>query len=115
MANTEWSTYPSSSKPYGFSGGAHAADASKVDFAAKGAAASREVKANVESVIADAGEKGQQALNYAGQKGQEAMDSVREAGDTVAIAIKKSVTKRPYTTFVLAVGLGFLFGATWRR
>ena len=51
----------------------------------------------------------------AGQKGQEAMDSVREAGDTVAIAIKKSVTKRPYTTFVLAVGLGFLFGATWRR
>jgi len=115
MTNTERSTYPSSSKPYGFSGGAHAADASKDDFAAKGAAASREVKANVESVIADAGEKGQQALNYAGQKGQEAMDSVREAGDTVAIAIEKSVTKRPYTTFVLAVGLGFLFGATWRR
>jgi ElaB/YqjD/DUF883 family membrane-anchored ribosome-binding protein len=108
MTNTERSTYPSSSKPYGFSGG-------EDDFAAKGAAASREVKANVESVIADAGEKGQQALNYAGQKGQEAMDSVREAGDTVAIAIEKSVTKRPYTTFVLAVGLGFLFGATWRR
>ena len=115
MTNTERSTYPSSSKPYGFSGGAHAADASKDDFAAKGAAASREVKANVESVIADAGEKGQQALNYAGQKGQEAMDNVREVGDSLAVAVKKSVTKRPYTTLALAVGLGFLFGAIWRR
>jgi ElaB/YqjD/DUF883 family membrane-anchored ribosome-binding protein len=115
MTNTERSTYPSSSKPYGSSSGAHAADASKDDLAAKGAAAFRDVKANVESVIADAGEKGQQALNYAGQKGQEAMDNVRDVGDTFAVAVEKSVTKRPYTTLALAVGLGFLFGATWRR
>jgi ElaB/YqjD/DUF883 family membrane-anchored ribosome-binding protein len=114
MTSTERSTYPSSSTPYGSSGGAHAAAASD-DLASKGAAAFREVKANVESVIADAGEKGQQALNYAGQKGQEAMDNVREVGDTLAVAIEKSVTKRPYTTLALALGLGFLFGATWRR
>ena len=54
-------------------------------------------------------------MNYAGQKGQEAMDNVREVGDTFSVAIEKSVTKRPYTTLALAVGLGFLFGATWRR
>ncbi len=102
-------------KPYGSSGGANAVDASKDDLASKGAAAYREVKASIESVIADAGEKGQQALNYAGQKGQEAMDNVREVGDTLTVAIEKSVTKRPYTTLALAVGLGFLFGAIWRR
>jgi ElaB/YqjD/DUF883 family membrane-anchored ribosome-binding protein len=115
MTNTERSTYPPYSKAYGSSGGAHAANVLKGDLASKGAAAYREVKANVESVIADAGEKGQQALNYAEQKGQDAMDNVREVGDTFTVAIEKSVTKRPYTTLALAVGLGFLFGATWRR
>ena len=102
-------------QPYGSSSGANAADASKDDLASKGVAAFREAKANVESVIADAGEKGQRALNYAGQKGQEAMDNVRDVGDTLAVAVEKSVTKRPYVTLALAVALGFLFGATWRR
>jgi ElaB/YqjD/DUF883 family membrane-anchored ribosome-binding protein len=114
MANAERTTYPQSSSPHGSSGGANAADASN-DLASKGAAAFREVKANAERVIADAGEKGQQALHYAGQKGQEAMDGVREAGDTLAAAVEKSVTKRPYITLALALGLGFLFGAIWRR
>jgi ElaB/YqjD/DUF883 family membrane-anchored ribosome-binding protein len=106
MTGTERSTYP-----HGTSGGATAADPSTDDLSSRGAATLREVKANVESVIADAEDKGQQALNYAGRKGQEAMDNVREVGD----AIEKSVTKRPYATLGLAVGLGFLFGATWRR
>jgi ElaB/YqjD/DUF883 family membrane-anchored ribosome-binding protein len=115
MTNTERTAFPSSSKAYGSPGGAHAADASKDDLASKGAAAFREAKAGVESVIADAGDKSQQALNYAGKKGQEAMDNVRGVGDTLAVAIEKSVTARPYTTLALAVATGFLFGATWRR
>jgi ElaB/YqjD/DUF883 family membrane-anchored ribosome-binding protein len=115
MTNTERSTYPTSSKPYGSPGGANAADVSRDDLASKGAAAFREVKANVETVIADAGKKGQQTLNYAGQKGQEALDNVREVGDSLAVAIEKSVMTRPYATLALAVGLGFLFGAIWRR
>jgi ElaB/YqjD/DUF883 family membrane-anchored ribosome-binding protein len=115
MTNTEWSAHPSSSKPYGSSGGGHATDASRDDLASKGAAAFREIKASVESVVADAGEQGKQALNYAGQKSQEAMDTVREVGDTLTVAVEKSVTKRPYTTLALAAGLGFLFGAAWRR
>src|ERR1700704_6511050 len=83
MTNTERSTYQPSSMPNGSSSGADAAAAaSKDDLASQGAAAFREVKANVESVIANAGEKGQQALNYAGRKGQEAMDNVRDVGDT---------------------------------
>jgi ElaB/YqjD/DUF883 family membrane-anchored ribosome-binding protein len=106
MTNSERST-----SLYGTPGGAASTD----DLASKGAAAFRDVKANVESVIADAGDKGKQALNYAGQKGHEAMDNVREVGDTLAGAIEKSVTKRPYATLALAVGLGFMFGAAWRR
>jgi ElaB/YqjD/DUF883 family membrane-anchored ribosome-binding protein len=115
MTNTERTTYPSSSKAYGSPGGQQTTDAPKDDLAFKGAAALREAKAGVESVIADAGDKSQQALRYAGKKGQEAMDNVRGVGDALAVAIEKSVTTRPYTTLVLAVAAGFLFGATWRR
>jgi ElaB/YqjD/DUF883 family membrane-anchored ribosome-binding protein len=115
MTNIDQSTRPSSGNAYGSSGGAHAADTPKDDLASKGAAAFRDTKASVESVIADAGEKRQQAFNYAGKKGQEAMDNVRRVGDTLAVAIEKSVTTRPYATLALAVAAGFLFGATWRR
>jgi ElaB/YqjD/DUF883 family membrane-anchored ribosome-binding protein len=115
MTNTERSTHPPSSNAYRSSGSVHAADGATDDLAAKGAAAFHEVKASVESVIADAGDKGQQAWDYAGKKGQEAVDNVREVGDTLAVAIERSVTKRPYTTIALAVAAGFLFGAIWRR
>ena len=115
MTNTERSTYPSPSNAYGSSGRAHAANAPKDDLASKGAAAFREAQASVESVIADAEEKGKQAMNYAEKKGQEALDNVRGAGDTLAGAIEKSLTTRPYTTLALVAAAGFLFGATWRR
>jgi ElaB/YqjD/DUF883 family membrane-anchored ribosome-binding protein len=108
MTNTERSTYPSSSKPYGSSGGAPAADALKDDLASKGAEVFREAKANVESMISDAGD-------YAGKKCKEAMDNIRGVEDTLVVTIKKSVSTRPYTTLALAVAAGFLCGATWRR
>ena len=107
MTNTERSPYQSSSKPYGSSVGA-AADAPKDDLASKGAAAFHDAKAGVESVISD-------ASDYAGKKGKEAMDNMRGVGDSLAVAVEKSITTRPYTTLALAVAAGFLFGATWRR
>jgi ElaB/YqjD/DUF883 family membrane-anchored ribosome-binding protein len=110
MTLIERSTIPSSSS-YGSSGRTQVADVSKDDLPAQGA-----VKTNIESVIADVSEKGQEALNYAGQKGQEAMDSVRKVGDTIATAVEKSVQARPYTTaLALALAAGFLVGAAWRR
>jgi ElaB/YqjD/DUF883 family membrane-anchored ribosome-binding protein len=48
-------------------------------------------------------------------KSQEAIDAVREVGDNVVDAIDESLKQRPYTTLALAVGIGFLFGAAWRR
>jgi hypothetical protein len=51
----------------------------------------------------------------AGAQGIEALDGVREVRDNLARAIDKSLNKRPYTTLLLAVGLGFLFGAIWTR
>ena len=73
-------------------------------LAAKGNAAWRKAKSNLEGVISDAE-----------SKGMEAVDAVREVGNNMADAIDESLKRRPYTTLALAVGIGFLFGATWRR
>jgi ElaB/YqjD/DUF883 family membrane-anchored ribosome-binding protein len=43
------------------------------------------------------------------------MNNVRVVGDTLAVAIDKSVTTRPCTTLALVAAAGFLLGAIWRR
>ena len=106
MTNTERSTHSPASNAY-TPPGAHVADTPKGHLASKGAAAFRDAKETVENVISDAG-------NYAGQKSQEALDNVRVVGDSLAVAIEKSLTRRPYTTLALAVATGFLL-ATWYR
>jgi ElaB/YqjD/DUF883 family membrane-anchored ribosome-binding protein len=73
-------------------------------FASKGNAAWTRTRSTLEGVVSDAG-----------AKGQEAADAVREAGDDIADAIHDSLKKRPYAVLALAVGVGFLFGAIWRR
>ena len=73
-------------------------------LAAKGSASWEKAKSRVEGVLSDAE-----------AKGEEAVEAVREVGDNLAGAIDESLKQRPYTTLAIAVGLGFLFGATWRR
>jgi ElaB/YqjD/DUF883 family membrane-anchored ribosome-binding protein len=73
-------------------------------FAAKGEGAWQRARVSVDEALADAG-----------GKGRDAVDAVREVGDNMMEAIDESLKSRPYTTLALAVGIGFLFGATWRR
>ena len=74
-------------------------------FAAKGTASWQRAKSDLDGAISDA----------AGEKGREAIGAVREVGDNVVDAVDKSLRQRPYTALALAAGLGFLFGAIWRR
>ena len=73
-------------------------------LAERGGATWRKAKSNVEGVITEAQDKG-----------MDAVDAVREVGDNMADALDRSLKERPYTTLALAIGIGFLFGATWRR
>jgi ElaB/YqjD/DUF883 family membrane-anchored ribosome-binding protein len=73
-------------------------------LAVRGEATWRKAKSNVEGVITEAQDKG-----------MEAVDAVREVGDNMLDAVDRSLKERPYTTLALAIGIGFLFGATWRR
>jgi ElaB/YqjD/DUF883 family membrane-anchored ribosome-binding protein len=71
---------------------------------AKGSKVWTRARSNVEGALSDAQDKG-----------MEAVGAVREVGDNVVDAIDESLRTRPYTTLALAAGIGYLFGATWRR
>ena len=55
------------------------------------------------------------ALSDATATGREAVDAFRDVADTFGEAIEDSLKRRPYATLALVAGIGFLFGAAWRR
>jgi ElaB/YqjD/DUF883 family membrane-anchored ribosome-binding protein len=70
----------------------------------KGDAAWRRARSSVDDVMAGAQDKG-----------REAVGAVREVSDNFVDAIDESIQTRPYVTLAIVAGLGFLFGATWRK
>lgn len=48
-------------------------------------------------------------------KGREMADAVGDVRDNLASAIDESIEKRPYTTLGLALAMGFVIGAIWKR
>jgi ElaB/YqjD/DUF883 family membrane-anchored ribosome-binding protein len=70
----------------------------------KGNDAWQRARSSVDDVVADAQDKGREALG-----------AVRDVSDNFVEAIDESIAKRPYTTLAIVAAAGFLFGATWRR
>jgi len=64
----------------------------------------RRIKDNIDGIISGAGEKS-----------REAGEAMRDVTENFAEAVDESLRVRPLTTLALAVGLGFVFGAAWRR
>jgi ElaB/YqjD/DUF883 family membrane-anchored ribosome-binding protein len=64
----------------------------------------KQARANVDSVVDDVSERGSAAMNAA----QDAAVSIEETLEDV-------ITERPLATVGLALGIGFLIGAIWRR
>lgn len=64
----------------------------------------RRAKAQADSMLSDAKETG-----------RDAVDAFREVADTFGDALEDSLKRRPYATLAMAAGIGFLFGAAWRR
>jgi ElaB/YqjD/DUF883 family membrane-anchored ribosome-binding protein len=63
-----------------------------------------EARANVETAVDDMSERGSAMMGAA----QDAAYSIEESLEDV-------ITQRPLATVGIALGLGFLIGATWRR
>ena len=73
-------------------------------MADRGGAAWQRARSGMDDVFSDAQDKG-----------REAVDAMREVSDKFVEAVDESIKNRPYTTLAMALGLGFLFGSTWRR
>jgi ElaB/YqjD/DUF883 family membrane-anchored ribosome-binding protein len=73
-------------------------------LARQGGAAWQRARSGVDDVVANAQDKG-----------REAVGAMRDVSDNFVAAIDESLDKRPYTTLALVAAVGFLFGATWRR
>jgi ElaB/YqjD/DUF883 family membrane-anchored ribosome-binding protein len=73
-------------------------------LADKGGAALRRAMGSVDGVMSDAQDRGREAIG-----------AVREVSDNFVDAVDESIKSRPYATLAIVAGLGFLFGATWRR
>ena len=64
----------------------------------------KQARANVDSAVDDLSERGGAM-----------MDAAQDAASSIEETLEDVITQRPLATVGLALGLGFLIGATWRR
>jgi|SRR5579864_6216584 len=64
----------------------------------------KQAHANVDAAISDVSERGSAAL-----------DAAQDAAASIEETLEDVIAQRPLATVALALGLGFLIGATWRR
>ncbi len=64
----------------------------------------KQARANAESTMDDMSERGGAM-----------MDAAHDAASSIEESLEEIITQRPLATVGLAVGLGFLMGAIWRR
>ena len=64
----------------------------------------KEARANVDSAYDDLSERGSAM-----------MDSAHDAASSLEESLEDAITQRPLATVGIALGIGFLIGAAWRR
>jgi ElaB/YqjD/DUF883 family membrane-anchored ribosome-binding protein len=64
----------------------------------------KQARANVDSAVDDLSERGSAA-----------MDAAQDAASSIEETLEDLIHERPLATIGLALGLGFLIGAAWRR
>ena len=74
-----------------------------------------ETMAQVKSQVRAAKSQVNSAISDAQASGREAVDAFRDVADTFGDAVEDSLKRRPYATLAMVAGIGFLFGAAWRR
>lgn len=74
-----------------------------------------DLESEMETLKSDLSRITDQLTVAATRKGREAVTAVRDVADNVAGTFQDSVQERPLATLGLAVGLGFLMGAIWRK
>lgn len=63
----------------------------------------------------DARAGAEDAFDDVSERGSAMMDAAQEAASSLEETLEDAITQRPLVTVGLAIGLGFLIGAAWRR
>lgn len=74
-----------------------------------------DLESELETLKGDLSRITDQLTGVASRKGREAATAVKDVAGNVADSFEQSVQERPLATLGLAVGLGFLMGAMWRK
>jgi ElaB/YqjD/DUF883 family membrane-anchored ribosome-binding protein len=79
-------------------------DAFKGDARKQAKKTYKQARSNVDSMVSDIG-----------QRGNDALEAAQDYAGTLEESLEDAITQRPLAAVGLAVGLGFLIGVTWRR
>ena len=75
----------------------------------------KEARANVDSAYDDFSERGRSAYGDLSERGSAMMDSAYDAASSLEESLEETIAQRPLATVGIALGIGFLIGAAWRR
>ena len=75
----------------------------------------KEARANVDSAYDDLSERGRSAYDDLSERGSAMMDPAYEAASSLEESLEDAITPRPLATVGIALGIGFLIGAAWKR
>ena len=75
----------------------------------------KEARANIDSAVDDMSERGRSANDDLSERGSAMMDSAYDAASSLEESLEDVIARRPLATVGIALGLGFLIGAAWRR
>ena len=75
----------------------------------------KEARANVDSAYDDLSERGRSAYDDLSDRGSAMMDSAYDTASSIEESLEEAITQRPLATVGIALGIGFLIGAAWKR
>ena len=75
----------------------------------------KQARANADSAIDDYAGRGSAMMDDFSERGSAMMNAAQDAAYSMEESLEDAISQRPLATVGLAIGLGFLIGATWRR
>jgi ElaB/YqjD/DUF883 family membrane-anchored ribosome-binding protein len=75
----------------------------------------KEARANVDSAYDDLSERGRSAYDDLSERGSAMMDTAYDAASSLEETLEETIAQRPLATVGIALGIGILIGAAWRR
>jgi len=75
----------------------------------------KQARANADSAIDDYAGRGSAMMDDFSERGSAMMNAAQDAAYSMEESLEDAISQRPLATVGLALGIGILIGASWRR